>query len=127
MAQFPVHTRLYDILNLQPNATSAEIKRAYKQAALRWHPVSDTNLPQLGDSILGTASVMARYASSQDKNPTCKELAAEKFKQAAEAYAVLSDPAERRQYVTCGMRPGLPSFNMALLRGLICPPCVPQL
>ncbi|KAG8703256.1 hypothetical protein FRC08_002987 [Ceratobasidium sp. 394] len=35
-----VDTRYYDLLDLNPGATPAEIKRAYKKKALQSHPVS---------------------------------------------------------------------------------------
>jgi molecular chaperone DnaJ len=60
----------YKVLGVPRNATEAEIKKAYRQAALKYHP---------------------------DKNPGSKE-AEEKFKEAAEAYQVLSDPEKRRLY-----------------------------
>jgi len=60
----------YEVLGIGRNATEAEIKKAYRQAALKYHP---------------------------DKNPGNKE-AEERFKEAAEAYAVLSDPEKRRLY-----------------------------
>jgi molecular chaperone DnaJ len=60
----------YDILGLGRDADVAAIKRAYRQAAVRFHP---------------------------DKNPG-DTAAEEKFKEAAEAYAVLSDPDKRRMY-----------------------------
>ena len=60
----------YDILGLSKNATAAEIKKAYRKTAMKYHP---------------------------DKNPDNKE-AEEKFKKAAEAYEVLSDPDKKARY-----------------------------
>ena len=59
----------YEVLGVSKNATDAEIKSAFRKLAKKYHP--DVN----------------------------KEAdAAEKFKEAQEAYAVLSDEAKRRQY-----------------------------
>ncbi|MGC8916334.1 MAG: molecular chaperone DnaJ [Thermoanaerobaculum sp.] len=60
----------YEVLGVGRNATQEEIKKAYRRLALQYHP---------------------------DKNPGNKE-AEEKFKEAAEAYAVLSDPEKRAHY-----------------------------
>eukprot|EP00177_Eucheuma_denticulatum_P007340 GFKZ01013357.1.p1 GENE.GFKZ01013357.1~~GFKZ01013357.1.p1 ORF type:complete len:618 (+),score=129.11 GFKZ01013357.1:120-1856(+) len=62
---------LYDILQIPISATDAEIKKAYRTAALASHP---------------------------DKNPGREDDAAEHFKQVQHAYAVLSDPHERAWY-----------------------------
>ncbi|HOY72821.1 MAG TPA: DnaJ domain-containing protein, partial [Tenuifilaceae bacterium] len=60
----------YEILGVSRNATKDEIKKAYRQMALKYHP---------------------------DKNPGDKE-AEEKFKEAAEAYEVLGDDTKRARY-----------------------------
>ena len=60
----------YEILGVNKNATDTEIKKAYRVLAMKYHP---------------------------DKNPDDKE-AAEKFREATEAYEVLSDAEKRSQY-----------------------------
>ncbi|MBO7367472.1 MAG: DnaJ domain-containing protein, partial [Paludibacteraceae bacterium] len=60
----------YEVLGVSKNATAEEIKKAYKKKALENHP---------------------------DRNPGDKA-AEERFKEAAEAYSVLSDPQKRQRY-----------------------------
>ena len=60
----------YEILGVARGATEAEMKSAYRKLAIRFHP---------------------------DKNPGDAE-AEEKFKEAAEAYSVLSDAEQRARY-----------------------------
>jgi len=74
----------YEILGVGKGATAEEIKKAYRKVALQYHP---------------------------DKNPGNKE-AEEKFKEAAEAYEVLSDAEKRAQYDRFGhSRPGNGGFR----------------
>lgn len=60
----------YEVLGVQRNASADEIKKAYRKKAIQYHP---------------------------DKNPGDKS-AEENFKEAAEAYDVLSDPQKRQRY-----------------------------
>ena len=60
----------YEVLGVEKNADEAAIKKAYRVLAKKYHP---------------------------DMNPGDTE-AEKKFKEASEAYAVLSDPEKRRQY-----------------------------
>jgi molecular chaperone DnaJ len=60
----------YEILSVSKNASQDEIKKSYRKLAVQYHP---------------------------DRNPGDKP-AEEKFKEAAEAYEVLSDESKRRRY-----------------------------
>lgn len=71
----------YEVLGVSRGATEEEVKKAYRQLALKFHP---------------------------DRNPDNKE-AEEKFKEATEAYEVLSNADKRQRYDQFGhegMRPG---------------------
>jgi molecular chaperone DnaJ len=61
----------YEILSLTREASGEQIKSAYRKEALRWHP---------------------------DRNPDNKAEAEHNFREAAEAYGVLSDPQKRQVY-----------------------------
>ncbi len=66
-----MRTCYYEVLGVERKAKGSEIKKAYHKAALKWHP---------------------------DKNVGNVEEATDKFKEAHNAYAVLSDPQERAWY-----------------------------
>lgn len=60
----------YEVLGVEKTASADDIKKAYRKKAIQYHP---------------------------DRNPGDKE-AEEKFKEAAEAYEVLSNPQKRQRY-----------------------------
>lgn len=72
----------YEVLGVEKNATADEIKKAYRKLALKYHP---------------------------DRNPGDKA-AEEKFKEAAEAYDVLSDNEKRQKYDQFGHNMGPQGF-----------------
>lgn len=76
-----VDTTYYDLLNLQADATSLDIKKAYRKAAIKLHP---------------------------DKNPG-DPTAAAKFQEVGEAYQVLSDDNLRSKYDKYGKQESIPS------------------
>ena len=76
----------YEVLGLDKSATEAEIKKAYRKLAVKYHP---------------------------DRNKEDAD-AAEKFREATEAYEVLKDPQKRREYDQFGHQPegaGFGGFN----------------
>ncbi len=78
----------YEILRVSRQAGEEEIKKSYRQLALKFHP---------------------------DRNPGDKQ-AEEKFKEAAEAYEVLHDPQKKRLYDTYGHE-GLQGTGFSGFRG----------
>ena len=65
----------YEVLGLEKSASADDIKGAYRKAALKWHP--------------------DRWVNGTDAE---KKTAEEKFKEASEAYSVLSDPDKKAKY-----------------------------
>ena len=80
----------YDVLGVARNASDAEIKKAFRSLARKYHP---------------------------DKNPDDPKAAEEKFKEVAEAYEVLSDPDKRRKYDALGANWNRPDRQAAQPQG----------
>ncbi len=66
----------YHALGLERSASDADIKKAYRRLAMKYHP---------------------------DRNPGKEKEATERFKEINEAYGVLGDPEKRKQYDQYGM------------------------
>ena len=73
----------YEVLGIQKGASADDIKKAYRKLAMKYHP---------------------------DRNPDSKE-AEEKFKEAAEAYEVLSDDEKRSRYDQFGFAGVDPNYG----------------
>tara|TARA_B100000902_G_C27317303_1_gene922121 strand:- start:3076 stop:4428 length:1353 start_codon:yes stop_codon:yes gene_type:complete len=73
----------YKTLGVEKTATEAEIKKAYRKKALKYHP---------------------------DRNPNNKEESEKKFKEVSRAYSVLSDKSKKQQYDQFG-EAGLRQFE----------------
>ncbi|CAN1158302.1 DnaJ homolog subfamily C member 7 [Linum perenne] len=80
----------YLILGVEPCASAAEIKKAYRKAALRHHPDKAGQSLARGDN--GDDGLWKEIGDEVHKD------ADRLFKMIGEAYAVLSDPAKRSQY-----------------------------
>ena len=79
----------YEILGVDQNATQEEIKKNFRRLSIQYHP----------DKQVG-------------KTDTEKKEAEEKFKEIAEAYAVLSDPKKKQEYDMYGFNsPNANSWN----------------
>lgn len=65
----------YSLLGVQQNAVQADIQKAYRKEAMKWHP---------------------------DRNPSNKTDAEERFKKIAEAYTVLRDEKQKARYDSTG-------------------------
>ena len=65
----------YEVLGIGKSASADDIKAAYRKAALKWHP--------------------DRWVNGTEQE---KKTAEENFKEASEAYSVLSDPDKKAKY-----------------------------
>ena len=80
----------YEVLGVDRNVSQSDLKKAFKRLAIKYHP---------------------------DKNPGNKE-AEDKFKEAAEAYEVLSDPSKRTTYDQFGHQGVNSSFGQSGFRNV---------
>ena len=82
----------YEVLGIGKSASADDIKAAYRKAALKWHP--------------------DRWVNGTEQE---KKTAEENFKEASEAYSVLSDPDKKARYDRFGQAglggDGAPDFS----------------
>lgn len=78
----------YEILGVKRDASSDDIKKAYRKAAAKWHP--------------------DRWVNGTDEE---KKIAEEKFKEINEANSVLSDEDKKMRYDQFGTVDGMPNGN----------------
>ena len=85
--------KYYTLLGLkkEDHPNTEQIKKAYKRAALKWHP---------------------------DRNSKNKTQAEEKFKQINQAYEILSDPEKKKQYDLYGEDIPRYNINMSGMSGM---------
>lgn len=83
----------YKVLDVSKDATTIDIKKAYRKLALKWHP---------------------------DKNPEQKEEAEKKFKEISEAYEVLSDEKKRKLYDQYGKEGLLSGKRVVVIYCAVC-------
>ncbi|MCL7045508.1 hypothetical protein MKW94_019878 [Papaver nudicaule] len=89
-ARKEIPLNMYLILGIEPSGDASDVKKAYRKAALRYHPDK-------------AGQFLARTDNGDDGS--WKEIAEEVYKEAdklfkliGEAYAILSDPAKRSRY-----------------------------
>ena len=77
-AAAPSQSTYYSVLGVEPNVSEDDLKRAYRKAAMKWHP---------------------------DKNMSNVKPAEDKFKEIQQAYDTLRDPKSREGYDHMLMNP----------------------
>ena len=93
--------KLYQILGVETSASSADIKKAYRKLAMKYHPDKQTT-----------------------KNEEEKKRAEDRFKEISQAYDILGDEKKKQSYDQFGMSgigPGSdtgPQFNMGGMPGM---------
>jgi DnaJ family protein B protein 4 len=104
-------SKLYDALGIKPDASQDEIKKAYRKAALKYHPDKNQDDPKAAEKFKGMLySLRGRSVDTRFTVMLTKFFRAD----VSQAYEVLSDPEKRKVYDQFGLE--------YLLRGGPAPP-----
>jgi DnaJ family protein B protein 4 len=82
---------------IKPTATQDEIKKAYRKAALKWHPDKNKDNPQAGEKFKGKAEPVSLSLLRHDTDVLTHST------ECSQAYEILSDPEKRQTYDQYGL------------------------
>jgi DnaJ family protein B protein 4 len=92
-------TKLYDILGVKPTASQIDIKKAYRYVLPNSSIIAHHSICRRQTNIHHRQAALKTHPDKNKDNPA----SAEKFKEASQAYEILSDPEKRKTYDQYGL------------------------